>query len=99
MLGNGFEVCLDAMNNTKNTDVMVDFYQGESVTDPKGPTTGVTSSYRRARRGGGVFDSTTSNYFKGLTFTYSRADTRANISYSVQYPATAYRFVLPAVIP
>ena len=99
MLGNGFEVCLDAMNNTKNTDVMVDFYQGESVTDPKGPTTGVTSSYRRARRGGGIFDSSTSNYFKGMTFTYSRADTRVNISYSVQYPATAYRFVLPAVIP
>ena len=99
MLGNGFEVCLDAMNNdTTGTDV-VDFYHGNSVTNPVGPTTGITRSYRRARRGGTIFSSTTSNYTSGMAYENSRADFRANISYTVQYPATGYRFVLPAVIP
>ena len=97
MLGNGFEVCLDAMNNdTSGTDV-VDFYHGADVTDPVGPAG--STSYRRARRGGSIFDSTTSNYTKGMTYSSSRADTRANISYTVLYPATAFRFALPAVIP
>ena len=99
MLGNGFEVCLDAMLDTNSGVDMVDFYHGNSVTDPVGPTTGVSKSYRRARRGGGVFDSSTSSYHAGMTSTYSRNDMRKNISYTVQYPATAYRFVLPAVIP
>ena len=97
MLGNGFEVCLDAMNNDKTGTDNVDAYHGASVTDPVGPAG--SASYRRARRGGSVFDSSTSNYGAGMTFTYSRADTRANISYTVQYPATAFRFALPAVIP
>ncbi|MBQ3289908.1 MAG: SUMF1/EgtB/PvdO family nonheme iron enzyme [Kiritimatiellae bacterium] len=59
----------------------------------------VTQSGRRARRGGSVFDSTSTKYHAAMTFTYSRSDMRKNISYTVQYPATAYRFVLPAVIP
>ena len=97
MLGNGFEVCLDAMNNDNSGTDVVDFYHGADVTDPVGPAG--SASYRRARRGGGIFDSTTSNYAKGMTYNSSRADTRANISYTVLYPATAFRFALPAVIP
>ena len=97
MLGNGFEVCLDAMNNDDSGTDVVDFYHGNSVTNPVGPAGSV--SYRRARRGGGVFDSTTSNYTKGMAFNASRADNRVNISYTVQYPAIAYRLALPAVIP
>ena len=97
MLGNGFEVCLDAMNNDGSGTDVVDAYHGASVMDPVGPAG--STSYRRARRGGAIFDSTTSNYTKGMTYSSSRADTRANISYTVQYPATAFRFALPAVIP
>ena len=97
MLGNGFEVCLDAMQNDSSGTDNVDFYHGNSVTNPVGPAG--SASYRRARRGGGVFDSTTSNYTKGMTYNSSRADTRVNISYTVLYPATAFRFALPAVIP
>ena len=98
MLGNGFEVCLDAMSNDQSGTDVVDPYHGASVTDPVGPLV-TSATYRRARRGGSVFDSTTSNYMKEMKFSSSRTDSRANISYTVNYPSNAYRLALPAVIP
>lgn len=121
MLGNGFEVCLDAMSDKSTDPYQIDPYDGGDVVDPVGPTAEqgaaaqaeggkgsdgkyvwpnyVTATGRRARRGGSVFDSTTSNYTRGMTYTASRADTRQNISYTVAYPSNAYRLALPAVIP
>ena len=97
MLGNGFEVCLDAMYNDNTGTDVVDFYHGESVTDPVGPAG--NSTYRRARRGGSVFSSSNDSPFAGMDWKQSRADTRINIAYGSSYPNTAFRFALPAVIP
>jgi len=98
MLGNGFEVCLDAMNNDNYGTDVVDAYHGASVSDPMGPAV-TSSTYRRARRGGSVFTSANATPFGEMDYKQSRADTRANISYTTGYPSTAFRFALPAVIP
>ena len=97
MLGNGFEVCLDAMLDTQSGVDEVDPYHGASVTDPVGPAG--TSTYRRARRGGSVFSSVNATPYAGMTYNSSRADTRVNIAWGSGYPSTAFRFALPAVIP
>jgi len=97
MLGNGFEVCLDVMSNDNTGTDNVDAYHGASVTNPVGPDGTFTS--RRVRRGGSVFASTSSGLTRPMNFESSRSDMRQAITGTAQYPSTAFRFALPAVIP